>query len=49
MIVLFPEPRYVFGPDRPRGVPAADAEIPAIVDDHTASEHRVKARTGATE
>jgi purine-cytosine permease-like protein len=49
LIHLFPEPRYVFGPDGPRGVPAADGERPAIVDDHAASEHRVKARTGATE
>jgi purine-cytosine permease-like protein len=49
LIYLFPEPRYVFGPDGPRGVPAADGEMPAIVDDHAASEHRVKARTGATE
>ncbi|MEU4164313.1 cytosine permease [Actinoplanes sp. NPDC026670] len=49
LIHLFPEPRYVFGPDGPRGVPAAEAEMPAIVDDHAASEHRVKARTGATE
>lgn len=49
LIRWFPEPRYVFGPDGPRGVPAAEAEMPAIVDDHAASEHRVKARTGATE
>ncbi|MFC4065814.1 purine-cytosine permease family protein [Actinoplanes subglobosus] len=49
LIRLFPEPRYVFGPDGPRGVPAADGEMPGIVDDHAASEHRVKARTGATE
>jgi purine-cytosine permease-like protein len=49
LILLFPEPRYVFGPDGPRGVPAADAEIPAIVDDHAASEHRVRARTGVNE
>ncbi|WP_433789006.1 purine-cytosine permease family protein [Actinoplanes sp. CA-252034] len=49
LIHLFPEPRYVFGPDGPRGVPAADGEMPAIVDDHAATGHRVKARTGATE
>ncbi|SDS89932.1 purine-cytosine permease family protein [Actinoplanes derwentensis] len=45
MLFLFPEPRYVFGPDGPRLVPARDAEMPAVVDDHTASEHRVKTRT----
>jgi purine-cytosine permease-like protein len=45
MIFAFPEPRYVFGPGGPRGVPSADVPIPEVVDDHTASEHRVSARS----
>ncbi|WP_436534169.1 purine-cytosine permease family protein [Actinoplanes sp. HUAS TT8] len=48
LIVIFPEPRYVFGPDGPRGVPSSDSPMPAVVDDHGAGEHRVKARA-ATE
>ncbi|BBH69238.1 nitrate reductase [Actinoplanes sp. OR16] len=45
LIVLFPEPRYVFGPDGPRGVPSSDSPMPEVVDDHSASVHRAKART----
>jgi cytosine/uracil/thiamine/allantoin permease len=45
MIFAFPEPAYVFGPDGPRGVPSADVPMPEVTDDHTASEHRVSART----
>ncbi|RSM68774.1 nitrate reductase [Actinoplanes sp. ATCC 53533] len=48
LIVAFPEPRYVFGPDGPRGVPSADLPMPEIVDDHTASEHRLRARASAS-
>ncbi|WP_433833151.1 purine-cytosine permease family protein [Actinoplanes sp. CA-015351] len=44
LILIFPEPRYVFGPEGPRGVPAADGEMPEVVDDHGASVHRTKAR-----
>ena len=47
LIVAFPEPRYVFGPDGPRGVPSVDSPMPEIVDDHAASEHRVRARAAA--
>ncbi|WP_433363692.1 purine-cytosine permease family protein [Actinoplanes sp. CA-142083] len=43
LIVVFPEPRYVFGPDGPRGVPSTDGPMPEIVDDHTASRYRVRA------
>src|SRR3954467_115465 len=45
MIIAFPEPRYVFGPDGPRGVPASDAPLPEVVDDHKASVHRASKRT----
>ncbi len=47
MLFAFPEPRHVFGPDGPRWVPAADTAAPAIVDDTSASAHRVRARTAA--
>jgi purine-cytosine permease-like protein len=47
LLFAFPEPRYVFGPDGPRWVRCADLPIPEIEDDHRASEHRVRARTGA--
>lgn len=47
LIFAFPEPRYVFGPDGPLGVPAADGEMPEIVDDHDASSHRVRARAAS--
>jgi purine-cytosine permease-like protein len=43
-LYLFPEPRYVFGPEGPRWVPASDAVEPEIVDDAGASVHRVRAR-----
>ena len=46
MLVLFPEPRYVFGPDGPRWVPSSEATAPGIVDDASASAHRVRARRG---
>jgi hypothetical protein len=42
---VFPEPRYVFGPDGPRWVPSSDAPMPAVVDDHRASTHRTRRRT----
>jgi purine-cytosine permease-like protein len=45
LIVAFPEPRYVFGPDGPRGVPSSDAPMPRVVDDHRASTHRARRRT----
>lgn len=44
MQFAFPEPRYVFGPDGPRWVPSSDATPPPIVDDGSASAHRVRAR-----
>jgi hypothetical protein len=49
LIVIFPEPRYVFGPEGPRGVPAGDAPMPAVVDDHKASVHRANRRTTPAE
>lgn len=45
LIVAFPEPRYVFGPEGPRGVPSADVPVPEVVDDHRASVHRARRRT----
>jgi len=48
LITVFPEPRYVFGPDGPRGVPAADLEMTEVADAHGASEHRIRARTSPT-
>jgi purine-cytosine permease-like protein len=44
LIVVFPEPRYVFGPEGPRGVPSTDAPMPEVVDDHRASAHRSRRR-----
>ncbi len=44
MLFAFPEPRYVFGPDGPRWVPCSEAPAPAVVDDASASSHRVRAR-----
>jgi purine-cytosine permease-like protein len=44
MLFAFPEPRYVFGPQGPRWVPSSDATQSAIVDDSSASAHRVRAR-----
>jgi purine-cytosine permease-like protein len=45
LLVVFPEPRYVFGPDGPRWVPASDAAPPGILDDASASAHRVRRRS----
>ncbi|WP_435742084.1 purine-cytosine permease family protein [Nocardioides sp. SYSU DS0663] len=47
LIKVFPEPRYVFGPDGPRGVPASDSPMPEVVDDHGASAHRQRHRAPA--
>ena len=47
LLVAFPEPRYVFGPDGPRWVPAADVPETPITDDARASVHRVRARAGS--
>jgi hypothetical protein len=40
MLFIAPEPRYVFGPDGPRWVPAREMEIPPVVENPNASEHR---------
>ena len=40
LLFVFPEPRYVFGPEGPRWVPAADGEAAEVVDDPRASVHR---------
>jgi purine-cytosine permease-like protein len=32
LLYVYPEPRFVFGPDGPRGVPAADTEGAPVVD-----------------
>jgi purine-cytosine permease-like protein len=45
LLMVFPEPRYVFGPDGPRWIRSSDAPMPAVVDDHTASTHRTRRRT----
>jgi purine-cytosine permease-like protein len=47
LLYVFPEPRYVFGPDGPRGVPASEGPMPEVTDDHRASEHRARKRTAA--
>jgi purine-cytosine permease-like protein len=44
MIVAFPEPRYVFGPEGPRLVPSSESEEQAIEDNVSASAHRVRRR-----
>jgi purine-cytosine permease-like protein len=49
MLFLSPEPRYVFGPDGPRWVPARDAEVPAVVEDAGASSHRQILRNRKTD
>jgi cytosine/uracil/thiamine/allantoin permease len=49
LLYVFPEPRYVFGPDGPRWVPAKNAPTPAVVDDAKASVHRVGTRAHAEE
>ena len=35
MLFVAPEPRYVFGPDGPRWVPAREMEVPAVVENPT--------------
>src|SRR3954454_2265562 len=45
MLFAFPEPRYLFGPEGPRWVPSSDATPPGILDDASASEHRVRRRS----
>jgi purine-cytosine permease-like protein len=45
LLFVFPEPRYVFGPEGPRFVPSADTAMPPVEDDHRASAHRVRARS----
>jgi purine-cytosine permease-like protein len=44
MLFAFPEPRYVFGPEGPRWVPASAAPLAEIEDDESASAHRVRTR-----
>jgi purine-cytosine permease-like protein len=44
LLFAFPEPRYVFGPEGPRWVPAADGEATEVVDDPRASVHRAGRR-----
>ena len=48
LLLVFPEPRYVFGPEGPRGVPTKDAPMVDVTDAHGASVHRVRARTSST-
>lgn len=45
LLFAFPEPRYAFGPEGPRWVPAADGAMPAVTDDPRASVHRAGRRT----
>jgi len=45
MLFAFPEPRYLFGPEGPRWVPSSDATPPGILDDASASAHRVRRRS----
>ncbi|GIE99809.1 purine-cytosine permease family protein [Paractinoplanes rishiriensis] len=47
LIWIFPEPRYVFGPAGPRGVPSAESPMTEISDDDGASAHRIRARAAA--
>jgi purine-cytosine permease-like protein len=44
LLYAVPEPRYVFGPEGPNGVPARDGEVPAVIDDPRASVHRAGRR-----
>ena len=44
MLIVYPEPRYVFGPDGPRFVPAKDEPEPPVEDDPAASKHRQQLR-----
>jgi purine-cytosine permease-like protein len=46
-LYAFPEPRYVFGPDGPRWVPCSEGTAPEVVDDTTASAHRLRRRTAS--
>ena len=48
LLFLFPEPRYVFGPEGPRWVPVSDAAEADVVDKQDASVHRVRARDDGT-
>ncbi len=45
-LFVAPEPRYVFGPDGPRWVPAAEGAAPEVVDDAAApsAAHRARGR-----
>jgi purine-cytosine permease-like protein len=45
LLFLVPEPRYVFGPDGPRLVPARDVAPPEVADDPRASAHRLRRRS----
>ncbi|MDP9026161.1 MAG: cytosine permease [Actinomycetota bacterium] len=52
LLRIFPEPRYVFGPDGPRGVPAVEAELmPVELAEHSAAARahaqRAEARAAA--
>ncbi len=40
MLFAFPEPRYVYGPDGPRLVPARDMPEPPVEDDPSANRNR---------
>ena len=44
LLFAFPEPRYVFGPQGPRWVPAKDDDAPDVIDDPRASVHRAGRR-----
>ncbi|WP_406832716.1 cytosine permease [Pedococcus sp. KACC 23699] len=44
LLYAVPEPRYVFGPQGPRWVPAADGDEPQVVADESASHHRTARR-----
>ncbi|GEP39598.1 nitrate reductase [Nocardioides psychrotolerans] len=48
-LFLFPEPRYVFGPDGPRWVPSRESDIAEVVEDGNASSHRQIARNRAAD
>jgi purine-cytosine permease-like protein len=45
LLAIFPEPRYVFGPEGPRGVPSSDSPMAEVVDNAGVSEHRARKRT----
>ncbi|MFE4949534.1 hypothetical protein ACFQ9V_05440 [Leifsonia sp. NPDC056665] len=44
LLAIFPEPRYVFGPEGPRGVRSADAVVPPIHLDERSAAARAHAR-----